>query len=184
MNVVVRHQLMTIENFLAWEARQEEKYEFNGYEPVAMTGGSFAHSQLQANLAFALVGRLRHGACRFAGSDFKVLTPTRVRYPDGQVTCTTPDPGATFSTAPVVLFEITSPSTESVDVQDKVGEYTNIDSVQRYVILRQDRVEAIVHARVGAAWTVQTLAGGDTLHMPEIGIELPMAELFEGIFQA
>ena len=40
MNVVLRKP-MTLEAFLAWEERQELRYEFDGFQPIAMTGGTF-----------------------------------------------------------------------------------------------------------------------------------------------
>ena len=33
---------MTLEEFLVWEERQELRYEFDGFVPMAMTGGSAA----------------------------------------------------------------------------------------------------------------------------------------------
>ena len=39
MNLAVRKP-MTLAEFLAWEERQEQRYEFDGSEPVAMAGGS------------------------------------------------------------------------------------------------------------------------------------------------
>ena len=41
---------MTREQFLAWEERQEQRYEFDGFQPVAMTGGTAAHAVIQHNL--------------------------------------------------------------------------------------------------------------------------------------
>ena len=38
MNVALRRP-MTLPEFLAWEERQELRYEFNGFQPVAMAGG-------------------------------------------------------------------------------------------------------------------------------------------------
>ena len=32
-----------VEEFLAWEEAQQGRYEFDGFRPVAMTGGTFAH---------------------------------------------------------------------------------------------------------------------------------------------
>jgi len=37
---------MTLEGFLDWESQQELKYEFDGFQPVAMTGVSAAHSRI------------------------------------------------------------------------------------------------------------------------------------------
>ena len=36
---------MTRGEFLAWEERQEFKWEFDGFAPVAMTGGTFGACQ-------------------------------------------------------------------------------------------------------------------------------------------
>jgi hypothetical protein len=53
MNLAVRKPTTPAE-FLEWEERQELRYEFDGVEPVAMTGGSVGHATIQANLAIAL----------------------------------------------------------------------------------------------------------------------------------
>ena len=39
MNGALRKS-MTVAQFLAWEERQELRYEFDGFQPVAMTGGA------------------------------------------------------------------------------------------------------------------------------------------------
>ncbi|HTB46433.1 MAG TPA: hypothetical protein VK741_22625 [Acetobacteraceae bacterium] len=35
---------VTIEEFLAWKAQQPLRYEFDGYQPLAMAGGTEQHS--------------------------------------------------------------------------------------------------------------------------------------------
>ncbi len=57
MNVALR-QPMSLEQFLAWEDRQELRYEFDGFQPVAMTGGTAAHAATLRNILFSLTGRL------------------------------------------------------------------------------------------------------------------------------
>lgn len=79
---------MTLDDFLAWEERQETKYEFDGFGPVARAGGSIAHALIQRNLAISIGGRLVGSRCEFLGSDLKVRVDGRVRYPDGMVVCT------------------------------------------------------------------------------------------------
>ncbi len=41
MNAVLRRP-MSVEEFLAWEERQELRHEFDGIQPVAMVGGTLA----------------------------------------------------------------------------------------------------------------------------------------------
>lgn len=172
---------MRIEDFLAWEARQEVKYEFDGFEPVAMAGGSVRHSAIQRNLAISVGGRLRGTPCAFHGSDMKVVTAERSRYPDGQVICGPLEGTATFTTAPVVLFEVVGPDYEEVDRVDKAGEYRRLATVQSYVILEQDRPAVTLMRRAAKGWLVQQLKATDVLLLPEIGIEVPISELYEGI---
>ncbi len=48
MNVALRKSRMTVEDFLAWEETQEERYEFNGFQPVAMPAGRHDRRDLLA----------------------------------------------------------------------------------------------------------------------------------------
>jgi Uma2 family endonuclease len=172
---------MTLAQFLDWESRQELRYEFDGVQPIAMAGGTFAHAAIQANLAISIGGRLRDKPCRFLGSDLKIEVAGSCRYPDGIVICSPVANSAIIVNDPVVIFEILSPSTASKDRTVKAREYQATLSVQRYVMLEQDRIAATIYARAGTDWNVQILLDDAILTMPEIGLELPLAELYEGI---
>jgi len=181
MNVAVRKP-MTLAEFLAWEERQPLRHEFDGFGPVAMVGGTAGHSVIQTNLAAALHGRLKGKPCRFYGSDLKIqVLEGRIRYPDGMVICSPVDRAATLVRDPVVVFEVLSPSTARVDRIVKAREYQATPSVRRYVMLEQDGVGATVYARAGETWTHEILVAGAMLALPEIGVELPLSELYEGL---
>lgn len=173
---------MTIEQFRAWEERQELRYEFDGFRAVAMTGGTAAHAAIQINLLVALGTRLRGKPCRPYGSDLKIEVAGSIRYPDAFVVCSPVPPTDTVVRDPTVIFEILSESTANTDLFEKNAEYRNTPSVQRYVILEQTHAAAIVFARRNEDWISEILAGGDAvLRLPEIGIEVPLAELYAGV---
>lgn len=173
---------MTPAEFLEWEARQETKWEFNGFQPVAMAGGTAAHATIQLNLLTALNNRLRGKPCRPYGPDLRVPTAegSHFRYPDALVTCKPLSAGTLEASEPDVLFEVLSPSTEKDDRGPKLEEYLALPSLRRYVMLAQDRAHAIVYERGADRWTLQFKHGIDgELAMPEIGIvSLPLAELY------
>ena len=147
MNLAVRKP-MTLAEFLAWEERQEQRYEFDGSEPVAMAGGSLAHADIQRNLAMALGSRLRGKPCQFFGSDLKIqAAENSSRYPTGWSICSGLDPTLKIVRNPVVIFEVLSPSTAADDRIVKAREYQATPSVQRYVMLEQARIGATVHVR-------------------------------------
>ena len=180
MNHALRRP-MTADEFLAWEVKQELKWEFDGFQPVAMTGGTNTHATMQVNLITALRNRLRGKPCRPYGSDLKVGTGHGYRYPDAFVTCTPVAPDATAVVEPVVIFEVLSRSTRQADRTVKLAEYQSIRSVRRYVMLEQYQALATVIERKGEDWTVRLLRPDAVLAMPEIGIEVPLAELYADV---
>jgi Uma2 family endonuclease len=181
MNLAVRKS-MSLAEFLEWEERQELRYEFDGVEPVAMTGGTAGHATVQRNLAIALGGRLRGKPCQFYGSDLKIqVAENHIRYPDGMVVCSPVDRSAKVVHDPIVIFEVLSPGTAAKDRIVKAREYQATPSVQRYVMLEQARIAATVHVRAADGWNVLVLKDGDTLALPEIGLAIPLVEFYEGL---
>jgi Uma2 family endonuclease len=173
---------MTIDEFVAWEERQELRYEFDGFAARAMTGGTGAHGAIQSNLMGLLFARLRGSPRRVLGSELKVRTTTSARYPDALITCSPVDPRSTFATDPAVIFEIISPSSAHQDLGAKNAEYQTLASLQRYVVLHQSLAAAEVFHRDGEGeWTFEFVSAAGALDMPEVGVTIPLAEIYEGV---
>jgi len=178
MSVAV-HQIMTLADFLAWEERQELRYEFDGFEPVGMTGGTIAHDQITFDLRAALAARLAGKPCRPLGPNVKIIVDGRVRYPDGFVVCQPAAPTATVADDPVVVFEVLSEGSSETDLIDKNREYRATPSIQRYVVLQQTHKAAIVFARRADGWLSEIVSGDDAiLYLPEIDIVVPLHEVY------
>ena len=175
---------MSLAAFLDWEARQAFKYEFDGIQPVAMTGGSFEHGAIQANIIREIGNRLQGGPCRIIGSEVKIAAAGSIRYPDAFVVCT-PVPRGTFViTDPLIVFEILSPSTATVDQFEKNREYRATPSIRRYIILEQAAPAATVYSRAGDLWVADFVSGDADLALPEIGVTLPLGELYRDVLFA
>jgi Uma2 family endonuclease len=164
---------LTLAEFLEWERSQPERYEFDGIQPVAMTGGSRAHSLIATRLAAALVFHVKP-PCEAHGPELKVITTGRVRYPDASVVCIPPE-NDEDSITPTAVFEVLSPSTALTDRRVKAIEYAAVPSIMAYVLLEQDRPEIVVRRRSNG-WEAESLTGGDAiLELPEIGVSIPLA---------
>ena len=143
---------MTPAEFLAWEAKQEMKWEFDGYQPVAMTGVTVAHSVIQGNLTTMLNIRLRGNPCRPYGPDLKVEIGPKYRYPDAFASCTPTIRSASVAVDPVVIFEVLLESTALTDRTTKLMEYHSLPSLKRYVLLEQSAPLATVITRSDTGW--------------------------------
>lgn len=180
MNVALRQPLM-LEEFLAWERGQDLRYEFDGVQPLAMTGGTVAHSVIATNLVRALQDRLHGSRCRAFRGDLKIVVAGRVRYPDAIVTCSPIGNDADIVPEPVVVFEVLSSSTASTDRIEKNEEYRATPSIQRYVMLEQTRQAATMFSRVDDDWVGHVLIGEVVLSLPEIGVDVPLSDFYVGL---
>ena len=89
MNIALRKPRMTREQFFTWAEAQDKRYEFDGFQPVAMVGSTLNHNQIVRNIYDALRSRLKGSSCRPMGPDDGVATVGEtVRYPDALITCT------------------------------------------------------------------------------------------------
>src|SRR5690242_13810758 len=95
---------MSVPEFLVWEELQGLRYEFDGFAPVAMTGGTFAHEVIGRNVRTALDTRLRGGRCAVLGPTLKIEVAGRIRYPDAFVVCSPVGRKETVVRDPVVVF--------------------------------------------------------------------------------
>jgi len=181
MNVALRRNV-TVAEFLAWEERQELRYEFDGFQPVAMVGGTAAHSAIARNLIFLLTGALRGRPCQPYGGGLKIEVAGRIRYPDAFVVCTPVPARSKLVLDPVVVFEILRESTRHEYLVVKNAEYRATPSIQRYVILQQTDAGATVFSRKGEDWVAYMATGdGAVLRLPEIGVEIPLADLYADV---
>jgi Uma2 family endonuclease len=176
---VALHTSLTLAGFLAWEEREELRYEFDGLEPVAMTGGTVAHDQITFDLRMALAVRLAGKPCRVLGPNVKIVVDGRVRYPDAFVVCQPVAPSATIADEPVVVFEVLSEGSSETDLIEKNCDYRATPSIQRYVVLQQTHKAAIVFARREDGWLSEIVSGdAASLDLPEIGVSVPLREVY------
>jgi Uma2 family endonuclease len=183
MNVVRRTPRLTRDEFLNWAEAQRMRYEFDGFEPVAMTGGARDHSQICQNIYAALRLRLKGTGCVPLGPDAGIATiGDAVRYPDALVTCTKGPGTDRLVPGVVVVFEVLSPSRGRIDRIEKLLEYRSVPTILRYVMLEHASAAMTVHARAHGndPWTTTALTGGEVLSIPEIGIDVPVEEFYEG----
>ncbi len=182
MNVALRKP-MTQDEFFAWAQAQDGRYEFDGLQPVAMTGGSRTHARISGNILVELHNRLRGNACEPLNGDAGIQTiGEAVRYPDCVVSCAPDHDRDRLVSTPVIVFEVVSPSSIREDRILKPDEYALVPSIKRYVIVEQAVVGLTVLWRESdEPWRFQTLKAGDTLALPEIGAEIPVDRLYERV---
>lgn len=178
-------QKMSIEEYLAWEAQQELRYEYVNGEVFAMTGGTIPHNDITLNFYRALYPHLRARGCRVNVSDVKVqVTPqSPYYYPDVIVSCDPQDLNARkFIQNPKIIAEVLSPGTSSKDRGEKFTNYLKIPSLQEYLLIDSEAISVERYCRgEGRMWIYYPYAEGDIISLSSIEFELEIALLYEGV---
>jgi Uma2 family endonuclease len=170
----------TVEDFLAWEAQQPERYEFIDGIVVPRIGGSAAHTIIKDNVFGALRDRVRGGGCRALTEGLKVVTPENVHYPDVTVFCTPIQPTDDQIHEPVVIVEVLSRSTGDRDRGAKWVGYRTLRSLQHYVLIAQDRRRVEVYTRSEEGWTLRLFEPpARRVPLPTMKLELDLDGIYE-----
>ena len=158
------------EDYLAVErASTDVRHEYVEGQAFAMTGGSYEHSLITANLARRLGNQLEGGPCVVLSSDLRIRIETAdaCAYPDVSVLCGDPsfhDQRRDVLTNPTLLAEVLSPSTEAYDRGGKFALYRQLPSLRHYLLIAQDRVAVDVFTRQSdGRWLLDAFADTDAV---------------------
>ena len=166
----------TTETFLAWEDRQEGKYEFDGRDVIPMTGGSIAHQDHRVQSS-GDSGRLLADRPLRVGQEMRLRIGSRIRYPDVAVCAGPLDQTIRTLTDAVAIFEVLSDDTATTDRVDKLIDYAAVPSLRCYVLLEQTAMAATLLQREPAGvW----IASAHTGVLPGLDLTLPLAGAVSG----
>jgi Uma2 family endonuclease len=169
--------------FLAWVQGREGRFELAERRVVMMVGGSKTHALIASKLVRALWARIDVEKWVVLGSDLAIdVGPGSLRYPDAVVDSVGGQRALT-ATAPVLVAEVLSPSSATLDLGDKAAEYLRLPSLAAYLVLSQDEVKAWVFVKGSEGLPGPEVVAGEgaTIGVRALGIDLPLAEIYAGI---
>ncbi len=186
MSAAKKLNLVSVEDYLTGELISPVKHEYVGGVVYAMAGARNAHNTIAVNVVGGLYYRLRGRPCRPFNSDTKVRIRQhesfRFYYPDAFVTCRPNPPEDSFQDEPAVIFEVLSRRTRRIDEGEKKDGYLTIPSLQVYGLVEQEMAAVVLFRRGAGGFVREVYQGLDAvLPLGEIGIELPLAEVYETV---
>ena len=183
--MAIEIQQWTVEEYLALEAESEIKHEYIDGEIYPMTGGTLNHDEIIMNLTLALGAQLVDSNCRLHTSHMRVgLSPKRYVYPDLSAVCGEAQTGEGTTTLlnPVLVAEVTSPSSIERDHVLKLELYGAVTSIQGYLILDQERVFAQWNLRSESGWhTRQFTDPTEETELEPLGCALRLGSLYRRV---
>jgi Uma2 family endonuclease len=176
---------MTPEEYLEFERKSEERYEFVNGELVEVEVAKAIHEILVNTIGSLLFLALRGTAYQTLNSNVKIAVDTigNYRYADLSVVkkeMLTLDSDILLDA--IVIIEVLSDSTEMLDRVTKFKEYQTLASLQEYVLVSTERAQVEMFRRkTRNEWDYVILDNKTMkLELKSIGVEMTLAEIYDG----
>ncbi len=167
-----RVRQMSVEEFLDLVESSEDRYEYIDGEPRQMTGGKLDHFRIINRVQVLLESRLANSACEVIAAGMLVKAgEDRLVAPDVSVVCGEPQTEADTRLLlnPILVVEVTSPSSIGYDRVSKRDYYWGVVSIQAYLLIDQHRALVELYTRAETGWRIQRFT--------ELGDEIPLGAL-------
>jgi Uma2 family endonuclease len=185
---VPRHYY-SLNEYFALEQAGDARFEYWDGDIICMSGGSRAHYLISSNVLFALATGVRGGRCRAFTGDAAIRTPALppYRYPNASVACGELQVkninGLDAIVNPVIVVEVTSPSTIGRDEGDKFLAYQAIQTLRDYLLVSQDGPRVTHYTRRdNGAWERHDVIDMDaSVELESVGCALNMRDIYDGL---
>ncbi len=175
---------LTPAEYFALEERSVERHEYFDGELFMMAGASKRHNRIAGNAGRISYDRLDARGCQLFTGDVRVAVQEarHYTYPDLVISCDPDDQRDDhLIRRPVLLVEVTSPSTERYDHNEKFQQYRRLESLRHYVLISQERWFVNWFRRTeGGEWALTQCSGPDgVLEISDLDLRWPLADLYQ-----
>ena len=178
---------MTEAEYLEFEFNSELKHQYINGEVLVMASSIWQHNQISGATMANLYNQLRGQDYTVIPSQqrIKVMATGLITYPDVGVVQGKPAIVDKYDTIanPLVIIEILSASTEAYDRGVKFQHYRQIETLQDYLLIAQDKphIEGFTRQDDGK-WTLTEAVGLDsTFVIASIGCTLALADVYQNV---
>ncbi|TAF05512.1 MAG: Uma2 family endonuclease [Nostocales cyanobacterium] len=173
------------EEYLELEETSSIKHEYRQGQVYAMAGASNTHVVITLNIASMLRNHLRGSGCQAYISDTKAHIETMdiYYYPDVIVSCDQRDKAFNnFLRYPCLIIEVLSPTTEAFDRGDKFADYRNLESLQEYVLVSQNKINVDVFRRNSEGqWVFYSYRKGENINLASVDFQCSLNDVYEDV---
>jgi Uma2 family endonuclease len=180
MTALPQHK-MTVDEYLAWADGQDGRFELYAGTVYAMSPERARHAEIKFEVQAALLAGIRRAGlpCYMLPDGMTVrVDDSTAHEPDALVYCGLKlPPGALEVPNPIIVVEVLSPSTRSVDASLKLAGYFRVPSVMHYLIVDPDQPLIIHHARANGDAILTHIVRQGTIRLDPPGLEFALHEI-------
>ena len=181
MSRLRKPQLFSIEDYLQGEQRAKLRHEFVEGNVFAMAGASAQHNRICIRTLMALEPMALAKGCQSFMADMKLRIGNSVYYPDIMVICDSSDTDPLIKSAPCLIIEVLSESTERADRIEKMQAYQNILTLRNYLLLAQDARRVELYRRNGLTWRYESFVEQGEIELDCPAGVITLAQMYDSV---
>jgi len=173
----------TPEQYLEDELQRTYRCEYIDGQIFAMAGASRAHNIISSNFNTLLNNHLARSPRQVFVSDMKVHIKHKkgeyFYYPDIMVGCEPKDNHKYYLEQPLLIIEVLSESTKTIDRREKLLAYQTISSLKEYVIVSQAEILVEIYRRDDQnKWWKTDFVGEEIVELKSVDLSLQMSQIY------
>lgn len=181
-------EILSPEEYIEQERQAHFKSEFVDGIVYAMSGASERHNLIISNIISSLHLQFKKRPCRVYANDMKVrVKKINFVYPDIVALCgqrNFADDQTDVLLNPMIIFEVLSKSTANYDRGRKFELYRQLESLQEYVLVDQERYYVEYHQKQGHQWILTEIKElNNSLILNSINCQITLEDIYENIFE-
>jgi Uma2 family endonuclease len=171
------------DQFFAWVAAHEGRYELVDGEIVMLAPAARRHDRVVVNLLTAIHGQLRGGPCQtFTAQTFVATLPATRRMPDLGVDCGRKEDQSLMAQQPSLLVEVLSPATSGFDVTVKLSEYQSMSCLDHILFVDTENPRVHLYSRGEGVWKSRLVKGLDAvIQLEKLNVTLGLRDIYDGL---
>lgn len=172
----------TAEDFIAWAMEQEGRYELEAGEVIAMAPERMRNLVVKGRVFWAFTDALRNALSPYealADGGTVRIDPGTVYEPDGMIALRADiDDDSVLAPAPILVFEVTSPSSSARDTHHKLVGYFAIPSLVHYLVIDPQGAPVVHHRRQDDGTILTRIVPSGALVLDPPCISVPIEPFF------
>jgi Uma2 family endonuclease len=177
-------KLYTVEEYFKLEKTSKIKHEFVNGKLIPTLKEAREANEIATNIVVLMKPSLRKKGFKIYDHDVRTIVKENgiYRYPDVVVTHITDDSDKYMIKQPILLVEVASEDSGKTDREIKLGEYSQLNSVQYYLIIDQNKMRVEMYSRNGNRWFYdQFTQPTDSIELPIFEQNLLLADIYEDV---
>jgi Uma2 family endonuclease len=180
----------SLEEYMRLEAKAKDKHEFINGQIIKMPYAKAPHNIISANISAEMRFGLKKLPTKYVifSSDQQIYFPSLNAgvYADALAVCEKPvywDKEKLLLVNPIIVVEVLSRSTSKYDRAGKFDKYKTLESIQEYILIRQEESYVEIWFRESPGRWTETIVKDRTqfITLQSVGIQIAMSDIYENI---